>query len=266
MIGKHYETKHIVPTRRADGSLSRVNYGFEEVNVEIPRTLARLAREAGVKSFIHVSALSASPTSLSEWSRSKARGELAVREEFPDAIIVRPATVFGPEDRFLNWIAEACDRLPYFPIVNGGSSLVQPVFCNDIGHGLMEIINNKEQFAGATFQLTGPEEYTYKEVVELVTDVTGKKTPMLEVPLPLAKLAGQFFEQTISPFVTPDMVDQMREDVVAIKPMGNEAPLLTLADLGIDASSMDKTAFDFLHCFRPGGHFMVVEGYTGAKK
>ena len=83
-----------------------------------------------------------------------------------------------------------------------------------------------------------------------VTDVTGKKTPMLEVPVPVAKLAGMFFEQTISPFLTPDMVEQMTEDVVAIKPSEADGQLLTMADLGIDASSMDKTAFDFLHHYR----------------
>ena len=86
LIGKHYETKHVVPTRRADGSLSRVNFNFDEVHVDIPRRIARIAREEGVKSFIHVSALSADLESTSKWSQTKAKGEIAVREEFPDAV------------------------------------------------------------------------------------------------------------------------------------------------------------------------------------
>ncbi len=86
LIGKHYETKHIVPTRRADGNLSRVNYDFEEVNVTIPRVLAEISKEAGVSSFIHVSALSADLESKSRWSRTKAEGEIAVREAFPDSV------------------------------------------------------------------------------------------------------------------------------------------------------------------------------------
>jgi NADH dehydrogenase (ubiquinone) 1 alpha subcomplex subunit 9 len=85
-IGKHYETKHIVPTRKADGTLSRVNYDFNEVHVEIPKKLATLAKKANVKTFIHVSALSANLNSKSEWNRSKALGELAVREAFPEAV------------------------------------------------------------------------------------------------------------------------------------------------------------------------------------
>jgi NADH dehydrogenase (ubiquinone) 1 alpha subcomplex subunit 9 len=55
MIGKHYETKHFVPTRRANGNLSRVNYDLEEVHVTIPRMLAREAKKAGATCFIHMS-------------------------------------------------------------------------------------------------------------------------------------------------------------------------------------------------------------------
>ena len=55
MIGKHYLTKHIVPTRKANGKINRINYDFEEVHVTIPRLLARQARESGVTCFIHVS-------------------------------------------------------------------------------------------------------------------------------------------------------------------------------------------------------------------
>jgi NADH dehydrogenase (ubiquinone) 1 alpha subcomplex subunit 9 len=86
MIGKYYETKHIVPTRRADGSISRINYSYEDVNVIIPQTIAKIAKENGVKAFIHMSALAASPDSASVWSQTKARGEAVVQKEFPGAV------------------------------------------------------------------------------------------------------------------------------------------------------------------------------------
>ena len=86
MIGKHYETKHLIPTRRADGKLSRVNYDFEEVHVNIPKTIAEISKEAGVPAFIHVSSLSADLNSKSQWSRTKAQGELAVREVYSDSV------------------------------------------------------------------------------------------------------------------------------------------------------------------------------------
>ena len=73
MIGKHYETKHLVPPRRADGSRSRVNYSFDGVHVEVAERIARLSKEAGVKRLIHVSALAANEDSPSQWAQSKAR-------------------------------------------------------------------------------------------------------------------------------------------------------------------------------------------------
>ena len=75
-----------MPTRREDGNLSRINYDFDEVHTKIPRTLARLAKEAGVQHFVHFSALSADENSPSKWCRSKAHGEAAVRQEFKDAV------------------------------------------------------------------------------------------------------------------------------------------------------------------------------------
>lgn len=258
MIGKHYETKHIVPTRRADGRLCRVNYDFEEVHVDIPRRIARLAKKNGVKSFIHISALSADLESSSKWCQTKAKGELAVREEFPEAVIVKVATMFGAEDRFLNWIAETADRLPFMPILNDGRTLIQPVHSVDVAKALMTIVRKADTFAGKTFQLVGPHEYSYKEVYEFVTDITTKKKPMINIPTAVAAGIGKFSQELINPVWTEDFAAQLCEDILPQDDMG----YLGFEELDIEPSSMDKIAFDYLHRFRPGGHFATVEGYT----
>eukprot|EP01041_Mallomonas_annulata_P010507 gene10507-21914_t len=257
MIGKYYETKHIVPTRRANGKLSRVNYTFEDVHITIPATIARLAKQAGVKTFIHVSALAASPDSASAWCRSKFHGEAAVRKEFPEAIIIRPSTLFGVEDRFLNLIAESARRMPFFPLINGGSTLLQPVYSGDVGQAIMKIIRNHDKYEGKNFELTGPAEYTYKEIVEFVTDVTTVKKPLIDIPLSIAHLTGRFLEETITPILTSDLITQMQEDIIA----SDSTDVLRLKDLGIEATALDKQAFEYMHRFRPGGHFKLVEGY-----
>lgn len=56
-------------------------------------------------------------------------------------IIVRPSTVFGPEDKFLNLVGAATEHLPFLPMVNGGRNRVQPVHVNDVGTALNRIIN-----------------------------------------------------------------------------------------------------------------------------
>ena len=90
-----------------------------------------------------------------------------------------------------------------------------------------------------------------------MTDVTTRRRRIVEVAEPLAKLAGRAIEQSVDPFFTEDMAAQLMEDVVAQEGQG----LLGFHDLGIKPTSMDKVAFDYLHRFRPGGHFTKVEGY-----
>ncbi|MDP1909266.1 MAG: NAD(P)H-binding protein, partial [Hyphomicrobium sp.] len=78
---------------------------FRALHVEGPRAVARAAREAGVRHLVHISAIGADAKSSSRYARSKAEGEAAVLQEFPDAIILRPSIVFGPEDQFFNRFA-----------------------------------------------------------------------------------------------------------------------------------------------------------------
>lgn len=88
---------------------------------------------------VHTSALAADKYAISSWARSKALGEEAVRAEAPGATIVRPADVFGPEDRFLNLFAFLYRMLPRVPLVDGGMSSVQPLFVHDLAYGIHRI-------------------------------------------------------------------------------------------------------------------------------
>ena len=78
---------------------------MDDVNIHGARIIARAAQEAGVERLIHVSALNADATSRSHFLRSKAQAEAIVLDEFPNATIIRPADIVGPEDRFLNFFA-----------------------------------------------------------------------------------------------------------------------------------------------------------------
>ena len=255
LIGKSYETKHVVPTRRANGKLSRTNFSFEETHVDVARNIAEVAKECGVSRFIHVSATAANANSSSRWSRSKAEGEAAVRKVIDDAIIVRLNTVFGPEDRFLNLIAEASKRLPFFPLINGGQNLVQPVYVADVAKGLHSLIQNYDDYRGSTFDFSGPSDYTYKEIAEFVQDVTLLRKRLVDVPVPLALKAGAVVENWMNPFFSEDAVSRILEDVIPAEDTRK------ISELGVELGSLDRLAFDYLHRFRQGGHFTLVQGY-----
>lgn len=148
-------------------------------------------------------------------------------------------------------------KLPFFPLLNNGVNLVQPVHCVDVSKALMQMIYHHKEFQGQTFQLVGPAEYSYKEVAEFVSDVTSLKTTMINCPIAIANLVSKVTEQAISPFLTPDMIKQMLEDNI----FRQNTDMLTFENIGIEPASMDRLAFDYLHRFRPGGHFTLVKGY-----
>lgn len=260
MIGKYYETKGIAPVG-PDGKLkliggSRVNFSFEETHVDVAARLARIAKEEGATRFIQVSALAASPESQSQWAQSKARGETAVLNEFPEATIVRPATLFGNEDRFLNLVAFMAQRLPALAMIEDGSSLVQPVWVGDVAKAIMAAIND-EEMAGKTLEIAGPQDFTRKELIEFVLDTTKLLVPIIPMPKAVMLLAASVAEQLPEPYLTPDDVVLQLEDQVLVP----KEDVVTLRDLNIEPTPIENKAFQYLHRFRKGGHFVGFEGY-----
>src|SRR3546814_9675535 len=84
------------------------------------------AAAAGVESLVHISAIGASADSASAYARSKAEGEAAIRAAFPEAVILRPSVVFGPEDGLFNRFAEMARFSPALPLLVGGRTRFQP--------------------------------------------------------------------------------------------------------------------------------------------
>lgn len=139
------------------------NFTFDEVHVEGARRLARISREMGVERFIHLSALNLSPqpdpillSTGSQYLRSKYFGELAVREEFPEATIIRPSDIYGQEDRFLrlyasNW-RHQMRGVPLWK--NGEQTEKQPVFISDVAQAIVNAAKDPDT-AGKVYQAIG---------------------------------------------------------------------------------------------------------------
>lgn len=159
------------------------NFSFDEVHVEGARRLARIAREAGVKKFIHLSALNCSPNPTpvvlkngSQFLRSKYYGELAVREEFPDATIFRPADILGEHDRFLNHFtsllrSRGTHKMAIWDYYDGVEK--QPVFVNDLAKAI-EIATLTDRAKGKTYQAVGPYRYNFYDLIEYMRSCGGQ--------------------------------------------------------------------------------------------
>ncbi|KAG0172271.1 hypothetical protein DFQ28_005443 [Apophysomyces sp. BC1034] len=231
VIGRDYETK---------------NFTFEDVHVHGSRALAESCVEAGVARFVQVSALNASEDSTSKFLRTKALGEKAVQEVMPDATIIRPGTMWGHEDRFLNRIG-AGDGWQYW--VNEGQTKIRPVSAVDVAQA-MNVMLTAESTAGKTYELYGPKEYTIEQIYKIAREISLKSLPIYPIPTPIAKLGATVLDKLpYNQMISPDLIERMTLDD---KPTPGA---LTFEDLYIEPLHFDNVAIQFLRRFRSNAVF-----------
>jgi uncharacterized protein YbjT (DUF2867 family) len=227
---------------------------FEAVQDEGARHVAETARAAGACVLVHVSAIGANPKSPSRYARSKAEGETAVVETFPEAVILRPSIVFGPEDDFFNRFAALARLLPALPLIGGGRTKLQPVFAGDVAKAVIAGLTGKTR-GSATYELGGPEVLTMKQVMQRVLDYTMRKRLLVPLPFPLAKLQAFFLQLLPKPILTVDQVRLLEVDNV----VSEEAKRAkrTLEGLDIEPVAIEAVVPDYLEQYRPRGQFSI---------
>ncbi|XP_042902005.1 NADH dehydrogenase [ubiquinone] 1 alpha subcomplex subunit 9, mitochondrial isoform X2 [Parasteatoda tepidariorum] len=159
LIGRDYETP---------------NFKYKDVHVTGARNIARLAKEAGVQTLLHVSTLNASENPKPIVSKkgsglysSKWEGEQAVREEFPDAIIFRPSDMWGQQDSFIYYYNNIARRTwRAMSLWKKGVGIIkQPVYGSDVAKGIVKAVCDPDA-AGHTFQAVGPHRYELSELMD----------------------------------------------------------------------------------------------------
>jgi NADH dehydrogenase len=187
---------------------------FDSVHVHGARALAEEAARAGVARLVLVSGIGADAQSRSPYIRSRGRGELAVREAFPRATIVRPSAMFGPGDALFAGLADLVRILPAVPLIGGGRTRLQPVYVDDVADAISRILSRPDT-AGQTFELAGPHTYTLRELVGLALRLMRKQRPLVPLPFALAEIQARLFELLPSPPLTTAQVDLLRSDNLA---------------------------------------------------
>ena len=157
--------------------------------------------------------IGADATSHSHYILSRGEGELAVQAAFANAIIIRPAVMFGRDDAFLNMLVKLLKQLPAYPMFGRGQTRLQPVFVEDVA----EAIACALQPAAAnpvTYELGGPHVYAYKELLEAVADRLGKRPILFSVPFPLWHLLARIAEMLPGSPLSRAQVELMEADTV----------------------------------------------------
>ena len=210
---------------------------FHSVHVEAAQRVAAQARQAGVKRLIHVSGIGADPRSPSLYIRKRGEGELVVRAAFPDAVLIRPAVMFGSDDAFLTAIIKLLGRLPIYPMFGNGQTRLQPVYVEDVGQAIAKIMQ-QEQTGPILFECGGPRVYTYEGFLRTVASAAGIKPILLPVPFAAWGALPWIGEMLPSPPITRNQVELMRIDSASMP----EIP--GLRELGISPHSIEQILQD----------------------
>jgi len=224
---------------------------FEAVQRVGAETVAQAAAAQGAR-LVHISALGADADSPSLYGRSKAAGERAVLAAAPDATILRPSIMFGPEDHFFNRFAAIARMSPVLPLIGGGLTRFQPVFAGDVAAAVVKGVDG-ETLPGTVYELGGPEVLTFKELMQYMLATIERRRLLVPLPFGLARLKAMFLQLFPTPLLTPDQVEMLRADNVVSARAQEEGR--TFAGLGITPDAMETIVPSYLWRFRKTGQF-----------
>lgn len=229
---------------------------FSAVQDEGARHVAEAARNAGVSRLVHISAIGADEDSISAYARSKAAGERAVLSAMPRANILRPSIIFGPEDKFFNKFASLSRYLPFLPLIGGGHTRFQPIYANDVAHAVLRCLEGKAE-PGVIYELGGPQIKTFRQLMEIIANETGRKRLLIPVPFWAAKLKAAFLHLFPNPILTIDQVQLLQYDNIVSEKALQESRALT--DLNITPTPLAAILPNYLWPYRKGGEFARIK-------
>jgi NADH dehydrogenase len=226
---------------------------FDAVQDFGARAVAEAARAAGAK-LTHISAIGADPNSSSSYARSKGRAEAAIMSLMPDAVILRPSIVFGPEDSFFNKFADMARSFPALPLIGGGKTRLQPVYVEDVAETVGRSVDGTIP-SGTVYELGGGEVMTFRDCLETVLRVTNRERPLVSLPFGVASMIGSLASMVplVSPPITADQVELLKVDNVVSENAVAEGR--TLAGIGIHPTLVTSVLPSYLVRYRPQGQF-----------
>jgi len=187
---------------------------FHSVHVEAAARIARVARQAGVKRFVHLSGIGADAASPSPYIRNRGEGEAAVQAAFPGAVIVRPAVMFAPDDAFLTTILGLLRTLPAYPLFGDGRTRLQPVYVDDVAAAIAQILRQTQR-PYPVYELAGPRIYSYEELLRTIARTAGLRPVLVRMPFALWDAVARLAGILPHPPLTRNQVELMQIDTTA---------------------------------------------------
>ena len=229
---------------------------FQAIQADGAERVARLAAKEGVARMVQISAIGADKKSDSVYAQTKAKGEDAVLSHMPDAVILRPSVIFGPEDEFFNRFAAMTRLGPVLPVV-GDKTKFQPVYVDNVAEAAAKAVTGEAE--PGIYELGGPDVNTFRELMQEMLKVIRRRRLILNIPFWAANLMAFGMEALqmvtfglFKPQITRDQVRSLRTDnIVSGSAKG-------FSDLGIKPVATEAVLPDYLWRFRSGGQYQAI--------
>ncbi len=219
---------------------------FSALQAEGARAVAKAARDAGATQFIQLSAIGADADSDADYARTKAEGEQAVLEQYPDAVILRPSIVVGPEDQFFNRFAAMARLSPVLPVVSAQTKF-QPVFVGDVAKAVKLAVDDAD--LSGVYELGGPSVYSFEELMRLMLEVIGRKAFVADIPVPIASLMAKLTDWLPGAPLTQDQVKMLQHDNIVSQNVHG------FDELGLKPEAIEGQIPSYLYRFRRAGQY-----------
>jgi uncharacterized protein YbjT (DUF2867 family) len=187
---------------------------FHSVHVEAAARIARAAKQAGVKRFVHLSGIGADAASPSPYIRNRGEGEAAVQAAFPGAVVVRPAVMFAPDDAFLTTILGLLRTLPAYPLFGNGRTRLQPAYVDDVAAAIAQILRQPQR-PYPIYELAGPRIYSYGELARTIAHAAGLRPVLVRIPFVFWDAVAGLTGILPHPPLTRNQVELMQIDTTA---------------------------------------------------
>ena len=221
---------------------------FKNIHSIFPSILAKLCKEYNHKHFIHLSALGISEAEDSNYAKSKLEGENNIFKNFPLATVLRPSVVYSSDDNFTTNFMTLLNRLPFFPLYYQGKTKFSPIHCSDLTDIIYDVIS--KNIYSKIIECVGPETITFKEIIEKLLKLIGKKRLTIPFPLKLAEITASLFEITPNPLLTRDQLRLLKYDNIATGKYKNNF------DIGTPSLRyFDEEVKKYSYMWREGGQF-----------
>ena len=221
---------------------------FKNIHSLFPSLLSKLCKQNNLKHLIHLSALGINEAIDSDYAKSKLEGEKEILKNFPLSTILRPSLVYSSSDNFSTSMMTLLNRLPVFPLYYSGKTSFMPIHAKDLVDIIFHVISKKTE--SQIIECVGPEIITFKEILEKLLKLIGKRRLLIPVPLFFGKMTAKFFQLLPKPLLTEDQLRLLKYDNIT------SGRYKTNIDIGLPAKCLfEKEVEKYCYMWRDGGQF-----------